>query len=128
VSYVDYDTSLYTYDESTLDYDGVLDTETPDSTDHVFIGEIQILSEDEAGPSSAHLMLKWSRMGIHFICDDVTDSIRIDVSNDGTNYVTRATLTGPTMQKIQGPWKYIKVTRLVGNGAVVLVGSRDAYI
>lgn len=128
MSYIGYDTDLYTYDQIDLDYEGVLDTSAPDETDHVFIGEIQLLSEDETGPSSAHLMLKWSRLGIHFICDDSTDSVRIDVSNDGVNYVTRATLTGPTMERLQGPWKYIKVTRISGNGAVVLVGSRDAYI
>lgn len=122
-----YDSDVYTYDADNVDYEGVEDTLPEDTSDPTYLMEVSLLTEDEAGPSELFNSLGWARVGVHFICDDITDSITISVSNDGVNYVTRCTLTGPTMEKIGGPWKYIKATRITGNGAVVIVLSQDLY-
>lgn len=122
-----YDSDLYTYDDILVDYEGVEDTYPEDTTDHVFLTEVSVLTEDEPGPSEPLFSEGWSRIGIHFACDDITDSITISVSNDGSNYVTRCTLTGPSLSKIGGPWKYVKATRVSGNGSVIAVLSQDLY-
>lgn len=122
-----YDSDVYIYDADNVDYDGVVDTLPENTTDPTYLLEARLLSEDELGPSDPFIALEWPRIGIHFICDDITDSVIIAVSNDGNNYVTRCTLTGPSYSKINGPWRYIKATRVNGNGAVFIILSQDLY-
>ena len=120
--YYTYDDIRLTYDQSDMTYE---DAEAPNASeipDFMFL----LLLLDQTDYGDVYSLSTWARAFIQLIGDDSGDVIEVYVSNDGTNFVLRGTVSGPDGQlNIQGPYKAIKVKHVSGTTRVVATCNRD---